>query len=257
MNNNHVLVSREGAVLCIRMNRPEKKHALTHAMYEQLHQALVAAEQDPAVRAVHLSGTGNAFTAGNDLQDFQANPPRGMDAPVFNFLSALRTAQKPIVAAVSGVAIGIGTTLLLHCDLVYADETARFRLPFANLGLCPEGGSTLLLPLLAGYQKAAELLLLGEVFDAATADRLGLLSAVLPAAELESASLRRAQALAAQPAASLRLTKALLKRGSLAALEVVMADEGREFISRLSSPEAREVFAAMGEMRQPDFLQFD
>lgn len=257
MNNNPVLVTREGSVLRIRLNRAEKKHALTHAMYEQLHQALTAAEQDPTVRAIHLSGVDNTFTAGNDLQDFQENPPAGLDAPVFHFLSALRNAQKPIVAAVSGVAVGIGTTMLLHCDLVYADATARFRLPFANLGLCPEGGSTLLLPLLAGYQKAAELLLLGEVFDAATAERIGLVTGVLPVEELEAASLRRAQALAAQPAASLRLTKALLKQGSLTALAAVMENEGREFIARLGSPEAREAMAAMREKRLPDFSRFD
>lgn len=169
----------------------------------------------------------------------------------------MRTAQKPIVAAVSGVAVGIGTTLLLHCDLVYCDDSAVFRLPFANLGLCPEGGSSLLLPLLAGYQRAAELLLLGEPFNAATATAIGLVNAVLPADDLQSSSLRRAHQIAAQPAASMRLTKALLKRSSQAHLAAIMRDEGQEFITRLGSPEAREALTAFAEKRQPDFLKFD
>lgn len=257
MRDDSILVLRDGPVLQVRLNRPDKKHALTHAMYEQLHQALQAADADPKVRAIHLSGTGDAFTSGNDLKDFAQNPPRDLDAPVFHFLSSLRSARKPVVAAVSGVAVGIGTTLLLHCDLVYCDETALFRLPFANLGLCPEGGSSLLLPLLAGYQKAAELLLLGEAFDAATAASIGLVNAVLPAAELRATSLRRAQQLAAQPAASMRLTKALLKRSSQAALGAIMEDEGREFIARLGSPEAREALDAFAQKRQPDFLRYD
>lgn len=257
MSDNPVLVSHDGPILQIRLNRPDKKHALTHAMYEQLHEALQAAERDARVRVILISGVGDAFTSGNDLKDFAQNPPRDLDAPVFHFLESLRTAQKPVVAAVSGVAVGIGTTLLLHCDLVYCDETAVFHLPFANLGLSPEGGSSLLLPLLAGYQKAAELLLLGEAFNAATAASIGLVNAVLPAAELQATALHRAQALAAQPAAALRLTKALLKRSSQAALGEIMKDEGREFIARLSSPEAREALEAFAEKRKPDFLQFD
>ncbi|HET8730352.1 MAG TPA: enoyl-CoA hydratase [Moraxellaceae bacterium] len=257
MSDSSILVTQDGPVLQIRLNRPEKKHALTHAMYEQLHEALQAAAQDPRIRAIHVSGTGDAFTSGNDLKDFAQNPPRDLDAPVFHFLESLRTAQKPIVAAVSGVAVGIGTTMLLHCDLVYCDETAHFRLPFANLGLSPEGGSSFLLPLMAGYQKAAELLLLGEAFTAATAEKIGLVNAVLPAAELQQTSLQRAHALAAQPAAALRLTKALLKRNSQTALASIMRDEGTEFIARLGAPEAREAFAAFAEKRKPDFLQFD
>ena len=191
MSDSSILVTHDGPVLQILLNRPDKKHALTHAMYEQLQAALQAAEQDPRVRAIHVSGTGDAFTSGNDLKDFAQNPPRDLDAPVFHFLESLRTAQKPIVAAVSGVAVGIGTTMLLHCDLVYCDDTALFRLPFANLGLSPEGGSSFLLPLLAGYQKAAELLLLGETFHAATAEKIGLVNGVLPAADLQAASLQR------------------------------------------------------------------
>ncbi|MDF3032050.1 MAG: Enoyl-CoA hydratase/isomerase [Moraxellaceae bacterium] len=257
MSDNAVLLAHEGPVLQIRLNRPEKKHALTHAMYEQLHDALRSADADANVRAIHLTGNGDAFTSGNDLKDFAQNPPDDLDAPVFHFLQALQTARKPVVAAVSGVAVGIGTTLLLHCDLVYCDETASFQLPFVNLGLCAEGGSSLLLPLLAGHQKAAELLLLGKPFDAPTAAAIGLVNDVLPAADLQAVSLQRARELAAQPAAAVRLTKALLKRSTQAHLAEVMREEGREFIGRLGSPEAKEAFAAFAEKRRPDFSRFD
>jgi enoyl-CoA hydratase/carnithine racemase len=257
VSESNVRLTREGGILTINMHRPEKKNALTAAMYAQLHEALLAADSDPGVRVVYLTGTDDTFSSGNDLQDFAQHPATDLDAPVFHFLRALNSLQKPLVAAVSGPAVGIGTTMLLHCDLVYCDETARFQLPFTNLGLCPEGGSSLLLPRLAGYHKAAELLMLGKPFNAASAHEIGLVNEVLPAAALQATAQQRARELAAQPAAALRLTKALLKRGTQALLGEVLSDEGRHFLGRLQSPEAKEAFKAFAEKRRPDFSRFE
>ncbi len=250
-------ISQDGGIQHIVFNRPEKKHALTHAMYSALNAAVRAAEADPAVRVLLISGSQGMFTAGNDLQDFLQHPPENLQAPVFLLLEALRTASKPIVAAVQGPAVGIGSTLLLHCDLVYCDDSARFRLPFVSLGLCPEAGSSYLLPLIAGHRKAAELLLLGEVFDAATALDVRLVNKVLPGAELLDYAQAKARQLAAQPAASVRLTKALMKKAGAAQFQEFMAYEGEQFIARVSSPEAREAFSAFMEKRAPDFSRFN
>lgn len=257
MTENHVVITQQDGICQILMNRPDKKHALTHAMYTQMYQAVEAAEADPAVRVIYFTGSEGAFTSGNDMKDFLQNPPKGQDAPVFHLLNALLNAKKPIVAAVSGVAVGIGTTMLLHCDLVYCDETARFQLPFVSLGLCPEAGSSLLLPLLAGYHKAAEILMLGEAFDAATAKEISLVNAVLPAAELQDKAMARARQLAAQPAASVRLTKALMKRSVRNTLTELMGHEGEHFVGRLTSPEAKEAMGAFVEKRKPDFSKFN
>jgi enoyl-CoA hydratase/carnithine racemase len=162
-----ILSSRDGAILRIALNRPDKKNALTAQMYAAFADALTAADADAGVRVVVIHGNEAGFTAGNDLQDFLSDPPADMASPVFRFLRAVSRAQKPLVAAVTGPAVGVGTTMLLHCDFVYAADTARFALPFVNLGLCPEAGSSYLLPLVAGYRRAAELLMLGEPFDAA------------------------------------------------------------------------------------------
>lgn len=255
-DSNHIVTRVEGGIFHLLMNRPDKKHALTHAMYTRMTEAVKEAEADPQVRVIFISGSEGFFTSGNDMKEFLANPPKGQDAPVFHFLNAMLTAQKPIVAAVSGPAVGIGTTMLMHCDLVYADETALFQLPFVNLGLCPEAGSSLLLPLLAGYHKAAELLMLGESFDAATARSINLINGILPAAELQAGALARAQKLAAQPAAAVRLTKQLLKRSWSQVLTELMAHEGEHFVGRLTSPEATEAMSAFMEKRKPDFSRF-
>lgn len=252
-----ILVHTEQHICQIQLNRPDKKHALTHAMYAALAAAIQAADEDLAVRVIYLTGTGGCFTAGNDMGEFLNDPPEGPEAPVFRLLETAMRARKPIVAAVSGIAVGIGTTILLHCDLIYCDDTARFRLPFVNLGLCPEAGSSLLLPMLAGYPRAAELLLLGEVFDAAKAREIGLVNAVVPAAELQAHALGRAQQLAAQPAASVRLSKQLMKQNLLTVLPALMREEGDQFIQRLSSPEAREAMSAFVEKRKPDFSRFE
>lgn len=253
----HVLVEQEGYVLKIRMNRPDKKNALTHEMYTAMAVAFEAANREASVRSVFLSGIEGCFTAGNDMVDFLGNPPKDLDSPVFRMLKAMLHCSKPVVAAVSGPAVGIGTTMLLHCDLVYCDDTARFQLPFASLGLCPEAGSSLLLPLLAGYHRAAEILMLGEPFDSSTAQRMGLVNSVQPAEALDDFVIGRARQLASQPAAAIRLTKSLMKRSMMAVLPEVMEYEGGMFISRLASPEAKEAMSAFMEKRKPDFSRFD
>src|SRR5512141_1138899 len=180
----NIITETKDGIARIEIDRPEKKNALTAAMYQALADAIKAAEADARVRVLLIHGKTDLFTAGNDLQDFLDNPPRDDNRPVFQFLYGISQAQKPIVAAVAGAAVGIGTTMLLHCDLVYAAPNARLQLPFVNLGLVPEAGSSLLLPALAGYQRAAELLLLGEPFDAHKAKEIGLVTEVVPESEL-------------------------------------------------------------------------
>jgi len=250
-----VVTTREGAIQRIQLNRPEKKNALTAEMYAAIAEAVRGADSDPGVCVSLIHGAGDAFTAGNDLQDFLANPPRSDDSPTFRFLDAVSHAEKPLVAAVHGVAVGVGTTMLAHCDLVYAAEGTRFSLPFVNLGLCPENASSVLLPLLAGYQRAAELLMLGEPFDAAKAREIGLVNAVVPPAELLGVATAAAQKLAAKPPESLRLTKRLLRRGLMREIEAALAEESRHFRERLGSPEAKEAFSAFLEKRAPNFTK--
>jgi enoyl-CoA hydratase/carnithine racemase len=252
----HILVERQGAIQRIRMNRPEKKNALTMAMYTAFAEAIRAADGDAGVRVILIEGAGDAFTAGNDLQDFLAHAPQGGPRPVLDFLQVFSHAAKPIVAAVHGVAVGVGTTMLAHCDLVYAAEGARFSMPFVNLGLCPENASSFLLPSICGYQRAAELLMFGEPFDAAKAREVGLVNAVVPLAELGATATAAAQKLAGKPPASLRLTKRLLRRAWLPEIEAALAEESKAFAERLSSPEAKEAFTAFFEKRAPDFSRF-
>ncbi len=224
-------------------------------MYQAMTDALRAAETDPSIRVILIAGTESCFTAGNDLADFLNNPPTGEDSPVFVFLKTLIGAQKPVVAAVHGVAVGIGTTLLLHCDLVYAGPSARFQLPFVNLGLTPEAASSLILPQLMGHRRAAEMLMLGETIDAQTALDFGLINAVRADGELDEFALHKAEQLVAKAPTALRLTKMLMKRLPLPAVQETMSEEGKIFIARLRSPEAREAMQAFFERRQPDFSQ--
>jgi enoyl-CoA hydratase/carnithine racemase len=252
-----ILVERADSVLTIAFNRPEKKNAITTAMYQTLVDTFAEAHADKSVRAILIRGSAGIFSAGNDLEDFMKNPPGGENSPVFQFLRAINSAEKPVVASVAGPAVGIGTTLLLHCDLVYAADTASFSLPFTQLGLCPEAASSLLLQRVAGYQAAAEKLLLGEAFDAAEAHRIGFVNRVLPAAEVEAFAAGQAAKLALLPAASLRLTKSLMKRASHQELQTQMAEEALHFSRMLLAPEAREAFKAFFEKRKPDFRQFD
>ena len=247
----------QDGILTVQINRPEKKNALNTAMYGALADALQRADDDPAIRVTLLCGCDDCFTSGNDIADFVNFPPSGPDSPVLRFMNAITVAVKPIIAAVSGSAVGVGTTLLLHCDLVYAADTAIFQLPFVNLGLCPEAGSTLLLPQLMGHQRASELLLLGESFTAARAEQLGIVTSIFPQAELLRTARAKALQLAAQPAAAVRLTKSLLRRGNAEKLQETAAHEIRCFLERLTSPEAREALQAFMEHRKPDFSHYD
>ncbi len=254
---NHILSETGDGIARIEINRPDKKNALTAAMYQAMADAIKAAEADAGVRVLLIHGKPDLFTAGNDLQDFLDNPPRDDDRPVFRFLYGISQAQKPIVAAVAGAAVGIGTTMLLHCDLVYAAPNARLQLPFVNLGLVPEAASSLLLPALAGYQRAAELLLLGEPFSAQKGKEIGLVTEVVPEVQLFETAMAQAQKLAGKPAASLRLTKQLMKQGQAAAVAQRIKLESDHFGERLKSPEAKEAFSAFLEKRKPDFSRFN
>ena len=252
-----IITEKHDGILRIEINRPDKKNALTSAMYQAMADAIKAAEIDGKVRVLLIHGKSDLFTAGNDLQDFLDNPPRDDNRPVFQFLYGISQAQKPIVAAVAGAAVGIGTTMLLHCDLVYAAPNARLQLPFVNLGLVPEAASSLLLPALIGYQRAAELLLLGEPFTAQKAKDFGLVTEVVPEDQLFDTAMAQAEKLAGKPAASLRLTKRLMKQGQMAAVAQQIKLESDHFGERLGSPEAKEAFAAFLEKRKPDFSKFD
>jgi enoyl-CoA hydratase/carnithine racemase len=249
-------VSTNDRIQTVRLNRPDKKNALDLAMYTALAEAVRGADRDPAVRVTLLTGTGDAFCSGNDIKDFVNNPPTDDSSPVIRFIEAILHAEKPIVAAVNGIAVGIGTTMLLHCDLVYAADSARFQLPFVNIGLAPEAASTLLLPMMMGQQRASELLLLGGMFSAAEAYRVGIVNAVVPAAELEKTALQSAQRIAAQPPASVRTTKALLRSSVRELVEAASQREIGKFVPMLNAPEAREALTAFLEKRKPDFSKF-
>ena len=239
----------------IELARIDKKNALTGDMYSAMVDALAAAESDDAVRVILIHGTRDCFTAGNDLKDFLA-PPSGGPSPGFRFISALPKLAKPLVAAVGGAAVGIGTTMLLHCDLVYAAPNARFQMPFVPLGLVPEAASSLLLPMVAGYQRAAELLLLGQPFSAEKALAAGFVTEIVPENELLEYARKAAVAVAALPPASVRATKALMKRQLGQAIAAQMEEERRIFAERLQSGEAKEAMTAFFEKRKPDFSRF-
>jgi enoyl-CoA hydratase/carnithine racemase len=251
-----ILTDKADDILSIRFNRPDKKNAITSAMYQAMVEALDDAENDSAVRVLLFAGTPQVFTAGNDIADFLHQPPTAADSPVLQFLHRLSHASKPLVAAVAGNAVGIGTTMLLHCELVYAADNASFSLPFAQLGLCPEAASSYLLPRLAGYPKAAELLLLGDAFSAAEAYDMGLVNRVLASEDVLSFAQAQAARLAALPPSSIRATKRLMKSAQLAAVELTMAQEFEQFGAQLASPEAKEAFTAFVERRRPDFSKF-
>jgi enoyl-CoA hydratase/carnithine racemase len=250
-----ILVHTEAAVMTITINRVEKKNSLTSAMYASLADALDSASQDAAVRVVVIQGHELIFSAGNDINDFLSVPPNTGDAPVFRFLRLLSTFAKPLVAAVCGPAVGIGTTMLLHCDLVYAGDNAAFSMPFVNLGLCPEAASSLLVPQLMGHQRAAEALLLGEPFTAETARDVGLINRIVPPAQANSLAQAQAQKLAAKPLSSLLETKRLMKLGNAPVIAGRIAEEISSFGRMLGEPAAREAFTAFVEKRRPDFAK--
>lgn len=248
-----ILSHVESGVMTITLNRVDKKNSITSAMYAALADALEAASADAQVRAVVIQGHETIFSAGNDIADFLNNPPSTQDAPVFRFLRNISTFGKPIVAAVCGPAVGIGTTLLLHCDLVYAGDNAAFSMPFVNLGLCPEAASSFLVPQLMGYPRAAEALLLGEPFMAETALEIGLLNRIVPPSEVNALAQQQARKLAAKPLSALIETKRLMKKGQAGPVAERMAEEAVSFGRMLTEPAAREAFTAFMQKRKPDF----
>ena len=251
-----ILTNKANGVVTITFNRPDKKNAITVAMYQTMVNALNDAENDAEVRTILFTGKQETFTAGNDLDDFLRNPPQSIKSPVYQFIQTLSHATKPVIAAVSGLAVGIGTTMLLHCDFVYAAENARFSMPFAKLGLCPEFASSLLLPQIAGYQRAAEKLMLGEAFSAQEACAMGFVNKVLPPAEVLAFAQAQAAKLVALPTSSLRATKRLMKGKQIAAIEAKIKEESVLFSEMLVSKEAKEAFTAFFEKRKPDFTKF-
>jgi len=251
----HVVITRAGGVMEIRINRPEKKNALTRAMYDAMTDAFVAADSEPAVRAVLLTGTGDAFTSGNDIADFRARSESNGETSASRFLPSIAGLAKPLIAAVNGMAIGIGTTMLMHCDLIVAAKSATLRMPFTPLGLVPEAGSSLLVPATIGHRRASALLLLGDGIDATTAADWGLINQAVPDDQLMDTARALAARLVALPPESVRQTKMLMKTGQ-PDLPGRMAQEIEMFRQRVLSPEAKEAFAAFAEKRKPDFSRF-
>ena len=252
-----IRVSSEQRVLSVVFSRPKKKNAFTIDMYRGLVEALKTAQSDSKTRVVLFRGEGEVFTSGNDIADFIQDPPKDSDHPTIQFLHALVDFEKPIIAAVDGPAIGIGTTMLMHCDLVYASQRAMFRMPFVPLGLVPEGGSSLLLPAIAGPQAAAELLLLGESFSSERAHQLGLVNEVVPNEALYEKALSRAVSLTQLPPSALVASKNLLRKGHRSVLHTAIDAEAQIFAERLTSPEAMEAMTAFMEKRAPNFDKFD
>jgi enoyl-CoA hydratase/carnithine racemase len=252
----HIITETRDRVLRIEIARTDKKNALTQDMYRAMSQALADADADAQVRAILIHGARDCFTAGNDLKDFLERPPHSGPAASFDFISGLPKVAKPLIAAVGGAAVGVGTTMLLHCDLVYAAPGARFQMPFVPLGLVPEAASSLLLPMIAGYQRAAELLLLGRPFGAEKALAAGFVTEIVPEDKLIEHARQAAAAIAALPPASVRLTKQLMKRQFGEAIAAQMQEEGRIFAERLQSGEAKEAMTAFFEKRKPDFSRF-
>lgn len=253
MSDEHILVTRDGAVMEIRFNRPEKKNAITNAMYGAMADALEAAAADKSVRAILFTGAGDFFTAGNDLMDFAAQSAGSFTGPrhVGGFLERMIEAEKPVVAALTGNAVGVGTTMLLQCDLVFIAETAKLITPFVDLGLVPENASSLTLVDRIGHVRAFQLMGLCEPLSGRDAAAFGIANAALPAAEVEPRARAAALALTKKPAESLRLTKTLMRNRG--ALMQRMQEEGEIFAARLKSPEAAEAFAAFAQRRAPDF----
>lgn len=250
----HVQIERHGAVQLLRLNRPDKKNALTPGMYAALADALGSAIDDASIRATVISGAGGCFTAGNDIADFAAGAGKSTDgeAPVSRFLRAICVHPKPLLAAVEGVAVGVGVTMLFHCDFVVAAEGAKLQCPFVNLGLVPEAASSLLMPRITGHQISAEMMMFAEPFGPHEAKAAGFVNRVTPAGGAEAAALAAAASVASKPPEAIRLTKALL-RGDPAERLARMEEEGRLFAARMGTAEAREAFSAFLEKRPANF----
>jgi enoyl-CoA hydratase/carnithine racemase len=250
-----ILTHVDAGVMTVTINRLDKKNSFTAAMYGAMADALAQAEGDAAVRVLVFQGHETIFSAGNDIGDFLNNPPATAESPVFRFLRGIASFPKPIIAAVSGPAVGVGTTMLFHCDLVYAGDNAAFPMPFVNLGLCPEAASSVLVPQMFGYHRAAEALLMGEPFFAEAALEVGLVNRVVPPTEANAYAQAQARKLAAKPASSLIETKRLMKKGQAALVLQQIVEEGASFGRMLREPAAREAFGAFMDKRKPDFGQ--
>ncbi|MBB4818867.1 enoyl-CoA hydratase [Pseudomonas sp. TUM22785] len=253
----HIHLERDQGLLTIRMQRADKMNALTRAMYGAMADALDAAGEDRSVRAVLITGSETCFTSGNDVADFIQAPPSGLDSEVFRFMKALFDFAKPVVAAVNGPAVGIGTTLLLHCDLVYVARDAKLKMPFVNLGLCPEFGSSLILPRMLGHARAAQLLLLGEAFTGEQAATWGIANEALDSG---AATLARAREMAQRfeqlAPSAVAVSKRLMREPGREELRQVIMEEGELFGQRLRTPEAIEALSAFMQRRKPDFSRF-
>src|SRR5215472_16661805 len=248
-----IVTERSDGILRVELNRPERKNALTGAMYTRLAEIFNEAADDEETLVVLWHSAGDAFSAGNDVGDFLKNPPGPGDSPQVRLMDAFVRFEKPIVVAVQGVAVGGGTTMLTHCDVVYAGESARFQLPFINLALVPEFGSSYSLPSRIGYLRAAELYLLGEPFSAARAAELGLVTRVVPDEQLFATAMETAQKLAAKPSGALRDSKRLLKQGFIDQVKAAIKLEMQAFSEHVRSADAKEALSAFLEKRRPNF----
>ena len=248
-----ILTHIDAGVMTITFNRLDKKNSITSTMYAAMADAVAQAAADASVRVVLFQGHESIFSAGNDIGDFLNQPPSTQESPVFRFLRGIATFEQPLLAAVAGPAVGIGTTMLFHCDLVYAGDNAAFSMPFVNLGLCPEAASSLLAPRMFGYHRAAEALLMGDPFFAEAAQEVGLVNRVVPPTEVNGYAQAQARKLAGKPLSSLIETKRLMKGGYQQEVLAKMDEEGASFGRMLREPAAREAFGAFMEKRKPDF----
>ena len=250
-----IITERAGSILRIQLNRPKKRNAMTSGMYVALADILKNAARDERTRVVLWHGAGDSFSAGNDVEDFLKNPPVAGESPQAQLMNALLDFDKPLIAAVQGAAIGGGTTMLLHCDFVYAGESAKFQMPFINLALVPEFGSSCIVPGRIGHLRAAELILLGSPYDAKRALELGLVTQVVPDQDLLSIATATAQKLAAKPAGALQASKRLMKQPLREQIKVAMRAENEEFSAQVRSADAKEALTAFMEKRKPDFTR--
>lgn len=252
----HIAIEIKDRVLKITMNRADKKNALTLAMYSDMADAINDANSNDEIRVVYISGSGDSFCSGNDIADFLGDPPKDGESPVLKFVEAIVHAEKPVVAAVNGVAVGIGVTMLLHFDLVFASEDARFQLPFVNIGVCPEAASSFILPYLVGHRKASELLLLGKMFNTDTAIETGIVNFKTSAADLHDEAMQAVERIVAQPPTAVKTTKSLLRASMQDQIAAARAREDRHFMPMLLGEEAKEAMTAFMEKRAADFSRF-
>jgi enoyl-CoA hydratase/carnithine racemase len=250
-----IITEHSGSILRVELNRPTKKNAMTSSMYVTLADVFDHANKDERTRVVLWHGVGDSFSAGNDIEDFLKNPPGPGESPQARLMKALIDFDKPLIAAVQGAAIGGGTTMLLHCDFVYAGESAKFQMPFINLALVPEFGSSCLVPARSGHIRAAELILLGLPFDAKRAADLGFVTQVVPDQNLLATATEMARKLAAKPAGALQASKRLMKRSFLDQVRAAMKAENEEFSAQVRSEDAKEALTAFLEKRLPDFTK--